>query len=310
MNKKKERINVAHRPMPTFAGGGFFSALVVTAFLFFVIVKSSSPPRCAFILRPKKKPKVSLPRFPFLDLLPRIFSLLPFLATLSMPYPSSIMSVHTSSNRPSHSVTTAIAPHPRRVTSSPVLFDRRQALKTIPIVPYPTTLAPVFDPSAYGTPPLPCPSPFILPALSPTRRSYLSASHITANLQKLVAGQSSQKHPSLPSSTFTTSEMSLSSGSLATCSLTIEQVYWCMDCCYKEIQNRCKCALLRFMYSLLLTFKQIVPLTYCYPNQCSFFTNSRYIRRIDRDSTRNSGWYLQSSEDHPHTSSTHGTNTI
>ncbi|KAF9394649.1 hypothetical protein CPC16_010751 [Podila verticillata] len=148
------------------------------------------------------------------------------------------MSVHTSKSRPSHSVTNVIVPHPRRATSSPVLSGRRQALKTTPIVPYPTTLAPVFDPSAYGTPPPPCPSPFIPPILSPTRRSYLSASHITANLQKLVAGQSSLKHPSLPSSTFATSDMSLSSGSLAACSLTIEQVYWCMDCCYKEIQNR------------------------------------------------------------------------
>lgn len=220
------------------------------------------------------------------------------------------MSAHTSNNRPSHNVTTAIVPRPRRVASSPVLSDRRQALRTTPIVPYPTTLAPTFDPSAYGTPPPPCPAPFMPPVPSPTRRSYLSASHFAANLQKLVAGQSSQKHHSLPSSTFSTSEMSLGSGSLPTCSLTIEQVYWCMDCCYKEIQNRCNCALLRFVYSLLLTSKQIIPLTYCYHNQCSFFTDSRYIRQIDRDSTRDSGWYLQPPEDHPGTSSAYGTDTI
>ncbi|KAG0026655.1 hypothetical protein BGZ82_009374 [Podila clonocystis] len=32
--------------------------------------------------------------------------------------------------------------------------------------------------------------------------------------------------------------MSLSSGYLAACPLSIEQVHWCMDCCYKEIQSR------------------------------------------------------------------------
>ncbi|KAG0331273.1 hypothetical protein BG000_011049, partial [Podila horticola] len=32
--------------------------------------------------------------------------------------------------------------------------------------------------------------------------------------------------------------MSLSSGSLGTFPLSIEQVHWCMDCCYKEIQSR------------------------------------------------------------------------
>lgn len=149
------------------------------------------------------------------------------------------MSAHTSNNRLSQSVT-AIVPRPRQVSSSPVLSDllSRQALKTTPIVPYPTTLALTFDTSIFGT--SQCHSSFINPPTpSPTRKSYLGASQIAANLQKLV-GQSSQKHPSSPSSTFTSSEMSLSGGSLGTCPLSIEQVHWCMDCCYKEIQSRCK----------------------------------------------------------------------
>lgn len=147
------------------------------------------------------------------------------------------MSVHTSNNRPSQSV----VPHPRPVSSSPVLSDllSLQALRTTPVFPHPTTLAPVLDSSTFGTPP--CPSSFINPPTpSPTRKSYLGASQIAANLQKFV-GQSSQKHPSSPSLTLTSSEMSLSSGSLGTFPLSIDQVHWCMDCCYKEIQSRCEC---------------------------------------------------------------------